>query len=86
MRSVSRGVIVDYFLKQPADAVTIEFADAAGQTIRQFTSTAEPAREAARPADADEEEGGGRGGAGRARDQHAGDEPVHVGHALPERA
>ncbi len=63
VRSVSRGVIVDYFLKQPVDAVTIEFADAAGQTIRQFTSTAEPAREAARPADADEEEGGGRGGA-----------------------
>jgi photosystem II stability/assembly factor-like uncharacterized protein len=46
-RSVSRGVVVDYYLKQAADKITIEFLDAAGAPIRTFTN-AEP-------------EGGGRG-------------------------
>ena len=32
--SVSRGVAIDYFLKQPADKVTIEFLDAQGKLIR----------------------------------------------------
>jgi photosystem II stability/assembly factor-like uncharacterized protein len=36
-RSVSRGVAVDYFLKQPADKVTIEFLDPQGKSIRTFT-------------------------------------------------
>ena len=61
VRSVSRGVVVDYFLKQPADAVAIEFLDAQGQSIRNFSSTADsPAKPPA--AEAEEEEGGGRGG------------------------
>ena len=67
-RSVSRGVIVDYYLQKPAGAVTIEFADAGGRTIRTYISQADtPAGEGGRggpPADAqpDEEGGGGRGG------------------------
>ena len=32
VRSVSRGVIVDYFLKEPADKVTIEFLDPEGKS------------------------------------------------------
>jgi photosystem II stability/assembly factor-like uncharacterized protein len=36
-RSVSGGVAVDYYLKQAADTVTIEFLDAQGTVIRTFT-------------------------------------------------
>ena len=39
MRSVSRGVAIDYFLKQPADIVTIEILDEQGTLIRTFTGT-----------------------------------------------
>jgi photosystem II stability/assembly factor-like uncharacterized protein len=56
-RSVSRGVSVDYFLKNAADKVTIEFIDPKGAPIRTFTGVA-PAgqdRPAAAPT-ADEEE------------------------------
>jgi hypothetical protein len=61
-RSVSRGVIVDYYLKQPADKVTIEFLDAQGHTIRTFSGAPEAqgsAKPGAAPAAADEEGGGG---------------------------
>jgi photosystem II stability/assembly factor-like uncharacterized protein len=40
MRSVSRGVAIDYFLKQPADTVTIEILDAQGTSIKTFTGKA----------------------------------------------
>ena len=40
MRSVSRGVAIDYYLKQAADTVTITIADAQGNTIKTFTGTA----------------------------------------------
>jgi photosystem II stability/assembly factor-like uncharacterized protein len=40
MRSVSRGVAIDYYLKQPADSVTITIADAQGNAIRSFTGSA----------------------------------------------
>jgi photosystem II stability/assembly factor-like uncharacterized protein len=43
MRSVSRGVAIDYYLKQSADTVTIEIIDAQGKTIRTFTGTPPPA-------------------------------------------
>src|SRR6185295_9520561 len=43
MRSVSRGVAIDYYLKDAADAVTIEILDASGATIRTFTGTPPPA-------------------------------------------
>ena len=45
-RSVSRGVPIDYFLKAPADKVTIEILDADGRSIRTFTGTAAPAPDA----------------------------------------
>ena len=44
MRSVSRGVAIDYFLKQPADAVSIEILDAHGQLIRTFKGVPTPAK------------------------------------------
>jgi photosystem II stability/assembly factor-like uncharacterized protein len=49
MRSVSRGVAIDYFLKQPADKVTIEILDAAGQSIKTFTGEPAPATPAPAP-------------------------------------
>jgi photosystem II stability/assembly factor-like uncharacterized protein len=59
-RTVSRGVVIDYFLKDPADRVTIELIDPQGASIRMFTGTPAPASEssAARPA---AEEGGDDG-------------------------
>jgi photosystem II stability/assembly factor-like uncharacterized protein len=48
---------IDYFLKQPADKVTIEILDAKGQVIRTFTGSAEE----------DKNRGGGRGGRGGGR-------------------
>jgi len=43
MRGVSRGVAIDYFLKQAADKVTIEILDASGKTIKTFTGEPAPA-------------------------------------------
>ena len=37
IRSVSRGVAVDYYLKQAADKVTIDFLDAQGKVVKSFT-------------------------------------------------
>ena len=42
MRSVSRGVAIDYYLKDAADRVTIEIADAGGTVIKTFTGTPPP--------------------------------------------
>ena len=39
----SRGVAVDYYLKQPADKVTIEILDPQGKVIKTFTGTPAPA-------------------------------------------
>jgi photosystem II stability/assembly factor-like uncharacterized protein len=47
IRSVSRGVSIDYFLKAPADKVTIELLDSEGRTIRTFTGTPPAAADAA---------------------------------------
>jgi photosystem II stability/assembly factor-like uncharacterized protein len=47
-RSASRGVAIDYYLKQPADKVTIELLDAAGQVVRTFTGTAPQDKEKAK--------------------------------------
>src|SRR5204863_8649419 len=66
-RSISRGVAIDYYLKQPATQVAIEIADGQGKTIATFTGppAASPAggREGAPPAAEPDEEGGGRGAA-----------------------
>ncbi len=49
IRSVSRGVTVDYYLKQPADKVTIEFLDAQGRTIRSSLACPRSRRRLRRP-------------------------------------
>jgi photosystem II stability/assembly factor-like uncharacterized protein len=43
MRAVSRGVAIDYFLKQAADKVTLEILDGSGKTIKIFTGEPAPA-------------------------------------------
>jgi photosystem II stability/assembly factor-like uncharacterized protein len=65
-RSVSRGVVIDYYLQKAADQVRIEFLDASGTLVRGFTSApenegGERGRGGAAEA-APDEEGGGRGG------------------------
>lgn len=57
-RSISRGVVVDYFLKAPSETVTIEFLDANGRTIRSFVSAPESQQKTDAAAGAEEEEGG----------------------------
>jgi hypothetical protein len=42
VRSVSRGVSIDYFLKTAADKATIEILDGQGTVIRTVTGTASP--------------------------------------------
>jgi len=61
IRSVSRGVSIDYFLKAPADKITIELLDAEGRAIRTFTGTATPAQAATGTARAPGEEAGEEG-------------------------
>src|SRR3954454_11479238 len=39
LRGLDRAVAVDYFLKQPAQKVTVEFLDGHGKVIRTFTGT-----------------------------------------------
>src|SRR5690606_28039918 len=60
-RSVDQGVVVRYYLKQPAKELELEFLDANGQVIRSFAY--EP-RDSARAGGA---QGGGRFGGGQAR-------------------
>jgi photosystem II stability/assembly factor-like uncharacterized protein len=73
VRSVSTGVAIDYYLKQPSESVTIEIADGQGKSIRTFTGTPKDAAgrggrggAASMPGgggnEEDEEGGGGRGG------------------------
>jgi photosystem II stability/assembly factor-like uncharacterized protein len=54
IRGVDRGVAIDYYLRSPVDAVTVEFLDADGNVIRTFTGTA------ADTASADDEDEGSR--------------------------
>ena len=58
-RSITRGVAIDYYLKAPADKITIEFLDAQGRSVRTFTGSAEAAKEpsADRPAAEEGDEG-----------------------------
>ncbi len=39
MRGLDRGIAIDYYLKQPAQKVTMEFLDPQGKVIRTFTGT-----------------------------------------------
>jgi photosystem II stability/assembly factor-like uncharacterized protein len=57
MRSVSRGVAIDYYLKEAAERVTLEILDEQGQLIRTFTGTApDPAAPDAAPAASEEDD------------------------------
>jgi len=61
MRSVSRGVAIDYYLKQAAEKVTIEIADEQGKVIRTFTGAApDPAKKDAPAAPAPPQDEGFR--------------------------
>ena len=61
VRSVSRGVVVDYFLKEPAEKITVEILDAAGKVIRTYEGPPEQKTlTGARPAEMEEGEEGGR--------------------------
>jgi photosystem II stability/assembly factor-like uncharacterized protein len=78
IRSVSRGLAVDYYLRQASDNVRIEILDAQGTVITTFTSAQTPGGgrgaagagtgrgRGAAPAEPEAEEGGGRGGRGGA--------------------
>ena len=39
LRGLDRSIAVDYYLKQPAQKVTMEFLDPQGKVIRTFTGT-----------------------------------------------
>jgi hypothetical protein len=39
LRGLDRGIAIDYYLKQPAQKVTMEFLDPQGKVIRTFTGT-----------------------------------------------
>jgi photosystem II stability/assembly factor-like uncharacterized protein len=62
VRSVSRGVFVDYYLKDAADKVTIEFLDGKGQVIRTYTGPQAQAPAQGRPAEMEEGEDAPRQG------------------------
>jgi len=51
IRSVSRGVSIDYFLKTAAKALTIEILDSGGSVIRKFTGPAPEKPESPPPGD-----------------------------------
>jgi hypothetical protein len=48
IRSISRGVPVDYFLKSPAEKLTLDILDPEGQVVNAYTGVAE--KEGAKPA------------------------------------
>ena len=82
MRSVDRGVPIDYFLKSAAEKVTIEILDAKGQVVNSLQRRAGEGRREAGGAAV------GRGGLPAARGRRAREgrhEPVRVGHAVRQR-
>ncbi|MBA3638705.1 MAG: glycosyl hydrolase, partial [Acidobacteria bacterium] len=57
VRSVSRSVMIDYYLKAPADKVTIDILDPAGKVIRTYSGPQPPQAAAPdRPAEMEEGE------------------------------
>jgi photosystem II stability/assembly factor-like uncharacterized protein len=54
LRGLDRSVSIDYYLKQPAQKITMEFLDPQGKTIRTFTGTpADAERKPPTPAEED---------------------------------
>jgi photosystem II stability/assembly factor-like uncharacterized protein len=62
VRSVSRGVFIDYYLKDAAEKVSIDLLDTGGKVIRTFSGPAEQSPGAARPGEAEEGDEGPRQG------------------------
>jgi photosystem II stability/assembly factor-like uncharacterized protein len=60
VRSVARGVFIDYYLKEPAETVTIEILDPAGKVVRTYTGPAQPPPAGDRPAEMEEGDEGPR--------------------------
>jgi len=58
LRGLDRGVAVDYYLKQPAQKVTMELLDAQGKVIRTFAGT--PADAERKPPAPEDDDGGFR--------------------------
>ena len=58
LRGLDRNVAIDYYLKQPAQKVTLEFMDAQGKVIRTFTGT--PADAERKPPAPGDDDGGFR--------------------------
>lgn len=59
LRGLDRSVAIDYYLKTPAQKVTMEFLDGQGKSIRTFTGTPADEKKPATPAPT-EDEGGPR--------------------------
>jgi hypothetical protein len=57
-RGLDRSVAVDYYLKQPAQKITMEFLDSQGNAIRTFTGT--PADAEKKPTPPSDDDGGFR--------------------------
>jgi hypothetical protein len=70
LRGLDRGVAVDYYLKQPAQKVTMEVLDSQGKVLRTFTGT--PADAERKPPPPGDDDGGFR----RPQDPHP---PVAAG-------
>ena len=62
VRSVSRGVVIDYFLKESADKVTIEILDPKGKVIRTYSGPEAQPQAAPRTPEMEEGEEGPRQG------------------------
>ena len=58
-RGIDQALAVSYYLKQPAQRVTVDFLDARGNLIRSFGSQTQPTQQAQSAGD-DDEEGGSR--------------------------
>ncbi|HEY6392530.1 MAG TPA: glycosyl hydrolase, partial [Bryobacteraceae bacterium] len=54
VRSVNQAFI-DYYLKQPADKVTVQILDGEGELVRSFEGSAEEEKKSKPPADADQD-------------------------------
>ena len=57
MRSVSRGVTIDYYLNDAPSLLSLEILDAGGKAIRMLAGTAKPQQSSSAAQDSDEESG-----------------------------
>jgi hypothetical protein len=55
LRGLDRNLAVDYYLKSPAQKITMEFIDSQGKTVRTFTGTPADAERKPQPAGSEED-------------------------------